>query len=580
MAKYWSMLWILLFYFNQAVAAEKDPCHAQQQELETLDTEIEQLQLTERFNQRARELENILRGSEGSLDAASESAGGVSEKLESAANKTEQLADKLKPVLERMSIDAAKLNDFIGETKAGVDQFKSSVDATKSKISSARGLLESAIDAANAQRGDQALEAFAKYYGQLQSILDPFAAAIPGIGSFLSAYGEAINTAAKIASELEDEVRRRNQLSQEVINTDLYLRPTSRQIELNEKLQQREQLLSAMSDAGCEPEADSTPVKPRPELSDRNREACLSRNGAPESYAADYFQAERDLKKATQTEKDLAGDIAILESDIVFAQATADNAEQRKRRIMQRYQQALRNAVKVYGSQIRFFPPTSIDSANQLCQGQYKGERFPNGDLILSNRLVQDVCTNAAAYARQIADTENQQRRIPDLQQQLEDYKQELKTAKQRTRAAQQRRDQLKQQYDAVEKCFDDETSANFNLSGIWVYRAQEYKLVQTGTSFIMLKGRDGNQGIVMRARVSGQANENKSLREAQWKYDFGASGKACNKELWVDFYNSTTYASDTIIYGRIPNYYLAGQCEVRERDTPDYINLSFKKQQ
>ena len=565
-----SILFLLVIALTANHAIADESCKEQIKKYRELNGKIAAAEFSRDLRQRAKELQDILSKTDASLGDASDRAGKVSEGIDDKKQQAEQIAERLKPVLDKLDVDVGKLTDVLDQVKAGTDQFKGSLDTTKGRISNVDGFLSSAIAAADASKGSESLAALESYFNQLNSILGPLTGTIPVVGNFLELYAHAISSAKTVAEKLEARVERDNKISQAIGGYDIYLDLSNRDDSLEKLLDQRDALVAAMEESGCEDEeaeeeqAEASASKDVPQ---EVIDACVRNAAATADYGVRALRARRDVSARKDGIKQLEAKIDAIEFDLSQAEKKAAEVDENNRTARRLLDQAVDNARKRYRDQPEFAAkfPASFDDVAEFCRVRAPARETAAGGQICSKwglvneRLQEEIALKA---------------RVPQLERSLASTKEKLDLARQTLKIAEGDSATFSDLEDRVEACIR-QTMAASDLSGVWLRDSRPddpYKVTIQGSTLVMSKGQAGEGGVVMSASVAGKALEDKTLQNAKWKFDFG--GQCPQTVLWVPF-DASTWADNTI-RGRIPHYVLGEGCKAKRADVPDKLLLMF----
>lgn len=561
------VLLFLVLLVNQSQVFAEESCDKQVKKYRELNGKIAAAEFSQDLRERAKELQKILSQTDSSLSDASERAGKVSESIDDKKDKAEKVAERLKPVLDKLDLDVGKLTDVMDQIKAGTDRFKESLDSTQSKVSNASGLLSSAIAAADASKGSESLAALEAYFNQLNSILGPLTGSIPVVGNFLELYAHAISSAKTVAKQLEERVGRDNQTSEQELGIKVFMEFGSNEATLEQLLKQREELVAEMETTGCDDEQKKDPVENVPqEIID----ACVRNAGVSADYGVKASRARSKVSDIKGDIKKLESSIEPIEFDISEAEKQAAEADNNNRAEQRFFDQTLDYAKKLYRDQpelVRNFPE-SIEDAAEFCRISTPASLLPEGVKICKSReaVIKVEKEGAAAKAK-----------VLQLQRTLARAKEELDLARQSLKLAEGDSATHAEREARVKACID-RSMAITDLSGVWFRDGRSddaFRVRLRGSGFRMLKGRNGESGLVMTATVSGKKTENKKLQNAKWKFDFG--GQCPQTEQWVPF-DARTW-NDRQIVGTIPNLVLAEGCKVKQSEVSKTQLLMFSRE-
>lgn len=281
----------LLAPFTSAIAVETD-CDALRQAYQDKQSEILAAEAALDFEE---QFELVQR----TLDEIEEAMSGSADDADAVAEKIGQLLDLTRTSHEGIRDAAGQIQDALGKLSGAAGAVNDAID----QIQTATGYLDKINNASKASPRE-ALQIFGEYFGDISSAVEPLVDRIPALGAFLTIYARAIESAAAIAGQLDDEVRRRDRLMREFGPDgagDLYvhgLTPRQRiEAHKRELYRQLEELAERLEDeCGERAEPDEDPLERARDLA---RRAC--QGAAREVLADEYQSAHRDWRRANRS---------------------------------------------------------------------------------------------------------------------------------------------------------------------------------------------------------------------------------------------------------------------------------------
>ncbi len=214
-------------------------CHELRMKLNALDALEENERLFEEFRRTLEEAQAALEGS-------AEGAEGAVENIEKAQDALDAFNELLGGTMD--FLEGAK--DALGEVADGVGQFGEAagqVAGALDEITSTIDQISDLRDLSEASASDM-IAGLGEHIGGIVDTLGPLISTIPGMGAFLTMYGEAIAGIAISVGKIEAEVARRNDILQQAMGRDLYITPlTARQ----ERAAEIEDILSQLDALDC-----------------------------------------------------------------------------------------------------------------------------------------------------------------------------------------------------------------------------------------------------------------------------------------------------------------------------------------
>ena len=384
--------------------------------------------------------------------------------LDAAAGDADKVASKFTELLETVDKVHPDLDTFLGETAAGSEQFKDSLEKTSTNINRARKLLQAGIDASKANSknsGAQALKAFSDYYQALLEPLSPLVDKVPGVGAFLTAYGEAINSAAVITGQLEAEVERRRKIGKEITGRDFYSFAKSMEGEYAKLSDEYDRVSEQLDRLECDKVERQPTDNETIEVTDEQRQICIKKIGAPSDFFRQLTRRQRALDAANnQLNLDkLALRLARSEAaDVRFHVKRLETGIQSQKDLMKRELQGIKNYLTTLNPGVR--PSLQPPEFSPGLTNAYCSKIFALGQYERHRPTLKRYCDNALQRVKDEKWLNERKQELSEATKAVDIARQKLAETEKALSAAERRNQQAKNWDNAYLDCIKKQKNA------------------------------------------------------------------------------------------------------------------------
>lgn len=197
-------------------------------------------------------------------------------------------ADKVKGELEKITKylkgQHEGFEDAVKQALEASGALADKSEAVVNHLKQASKFLDIALAAERAPTAADMAKAFDDYYQAIKEPLGPYLKAIPVIGGFIDAYGEAVHSAAASIADIESIRRKQGDLMREIAGKDYYHIPTKKEQEWNALTQRAAAIKAELAGLDCDKGAPEPEDTEGPDIPQEIIDSCQKKAGLPDTY--------------------------------------------------------------------------------------------------------------------------------------------------------------------------------------------------------------------------------------------------------------------------------------------------------